>query len=291
MPISLPRFQHLTSLVDAYGRPTVAFHQWWDTFAANLETTFNDLEQTVVDVQFALENMPDIPDIVVTADYTGAVNTDQLPRVVNMQRLTLDTDNTASATWSFSVDSGEITASFTNPGEFTITALDSTSVVTVTSDYNDIEKSRTFTITLEVADPPALAGGSASDTSFSSVTSSTHAAISNELSIPIGASGEAELTATLTTYVASSSGNATYIVFGKWQWWDGAAWQDVDTEVESDPDLVKTSTYNQSPGRLRVNQTQTGLTPGNTEKFRLMARKNTGVIPVYFNGTATAGSV
>ena len=45
--LSLPRFQASTPLVETSGTPTTAFHTWWATFAANLETNFNGLSSTV----------------------------------------------------------------------------------------------------------------------------------------------------------------------------------------------------------------------------------------------------
>lgn len=47
MTLSLPRFQASAPLVDEGGNPSQAFHIWWDTFASNLETNFNNLSNTV----------------------------------------------------------------------------------------------------------------------------------------------------------------------------------------------------------------------------------------------------
>lgn len=55
MPLKLPRFDQHVSLVDEQGKPTQTFHRWWQEIAKNLESTFNDLEQAVLDIQEALD--------------------------------------------------------------------------------------------------------------------------------------------------------------------------------------------------------------------------------------------
>lgn len=47
MTLALPRFQQAAALVDDNGYPSAAFHIWWDNFASNLETNFNDLSGVV----------------------------------------------------------------------------------------------------------------------------------------------------------------------------------------------------------------------------------------------------
>jgi hypothetical protein len=54
MTLQLPRFQLNVPLVGADGKPTQTFHQWWDTVAKNIESNFNALAQTVLDIQTAL---------------------------------------------------------------------------------------------------------------------------------------------------------------------------------------------------------------------------------------------
>lgn len=50
MPLFLPRFRREITLVDKNGRPTSAFHQWWDRMAKNIEESFNDLTEVVSDI-------------------------------------------------------------------------------------------------------------------------------------------------------------------------------------------------------------------------------------------------
>lgn len=283
--VDIPRLNRSIPLVDKEGNPSFPFHLWWDRVAQSLEDQLADLTTAQTDIINALSTMPDIPNVTILADHTGTVSGGELPRVVTAQHLTGSTDNTASATWSYTVDSGSLTASITAPGELTITAVAATSVVTLQSVYSGVTKSRSFTVYLTPAAPPIAAGGSATDTSFSTINSATHAAISNELTVPVASSGNVDLTATLIAG-APAAANGTYEVFGKWQWWNGVAWADVAAETASNPDIVRGSTP--VKGALNVTAQKTGLTPANNEKFRFQARNSSGTTIVYFTGTASA---
>ncbi len=51
MAVNLPRFQQIAALVDSDGRPSSAFHIWWDTFAKRLEDTLNDQADQLAAIQ------------------------------------------------------------------------------------------------------------------------------------------------------------------------------------------------------------------------------------------------
>ena len=55
MALKLPRLQRTVPLVDQNGFPTLAFHQWWDEVARNLETTVTAVETNVTAIQAALD--------------------------------------------------------------------------------------------------------------------------------------------------------------------------------------------------------------------------------------------
>jgi hypothetical protein len=270
------------------GLPRFAF-TWSQRVCEQIEAQFTDIFA-------AISSMPDIPDVHITADYTGTVNAGQLPYNVTAQRFTNTTDNTADATWSFTTDNGGITASITSPGVLNITAVISTTEVTLTSSYGGVDKSRGFAVYLDSAAPPATGTGggtSSSDTAFSSFNSTTHAAVSDELTVTVGSSGNATLSARLTVYTDASGLNATYKIYAKWQWWNGAAWADVGTEVSSSPDCsvrVKNSVATVTNGSVSVPQTKTGLTVASSQKFRLEARNNSGTRAMYLSGTASVVS-
>lgn len=288
MALKLPRLQYSTALVDHSLVPSFAFQRWWDVTAQKIEDSEAEITSLLTDILIALSRMTDIPDETITADYLGVAESGQLPRVVTSQRYTGNTDDTANATWSYETVSGTCTASVTADGELTITAVSSNCVVKLISVYNSVTLFRIFNVNLDVAEPPIVAGGSATDTSLSNVTSATHAAISNELTVPIGSSGNADLSATLTVR-PDTTVDGTYEVYGKWQWWDSAAWVDVAAEVASNPDASVTS-GRRSPGTLVVTTQKTGLTVGTSHKFRLMARTASGTVTRNFNGTASVNS-
>jgi hypothetical protein len=125
------------------------------------------------------------------------------------------------------------------------------------------------------------------------------AAISDELVVEVGASGEVDLTAPLIVTTAANAtawGEASLEVYGRWQWWDGAAWQDLGaSETASDPDCrvildAESSTYSTRQGAMNVSASKTGLTPAATEKFRLQARNITAAVSMNYSGTATAST-
>lgn len=141
MPISLPRFQQLAQLVDEQGRPTQAFHMWWDTFAVNLETAFNDLESLVVDlaaVQAAAT--------AAQADATQALNdaADALAEAtdaLNDAAAAQSTANTANTTANTVLKNDSIADSWTSPGTILSAAdVGATATITIaahTRKYND----------------------------------------------------------------------------------------------------------------------------------------------------------
>lgn len=265
-----------------------------------IEAQITDLAAQLVLIQTAQDtadaSMPDIPDVTITADSSGTVHAGQLPRNVAAKRFDGATNVTATSTWSFTVDSGSITATIgAATGVLNITALGSTSVVTITSVHNSITKSRKVTIIKSIAAPSSGGGGgtSATDTAFASFNSTTHAAVSDELTVTVGSAGEVALSAPLSVYTAEEAPAGTFEVFGIWQWFDGAAWVDRGVEVASDPDArvvfdAEQSIYFASAGTLSVSHTHTGLVAGSSHKYRLMARNAAGTRIMYLSGTASA---
>lgn len=129
------------------------------------------------------------------------------------------------------------------------------------------------------------------DSSFASINTTDHAVISDELPVVVGGSG----TVTLSTYMGISTAKTAptgiFDVWGKWQWWDGAAWQDVAAEVAADTPVEVTGSsgiYSLDPGALVVNTSKTGLPEATSQKFRLMARNDSGTRTMTFFGTASA---
>lgn len=244
------------------------------------------IEAAFLRVFVALASMGDIPDVTIVADYAGTVAAGQLPRDVIATRFTGTTDDTLNATWSFTVDSGALTATITN-GVLTITAITMSSVVTITSDYNGVIRSKTFNIIKGTAPPPSTGGSggtSAYDSTFASFNSTTHAQVSSDLTVTVAASGNVALAAPLTYNKAGPGPNP---IWAKWQWYDTSfpTWVDVAAEVASSPYAV-----GPNYGAISVSASKTGLTVASSQKFRLMARDNAGAQVSYLYGTASAVS-
>ena len=260
---------------------------WSQRVCEQIETQFTELFA-------ALSTMPDIADVHIPADYTGTVDPAQFPVTVPAYRYTNTTDNTADAAWSFTTDTGGITASISN-GILTITAITATTQVTVTSVYSGVTKSRTFTVYLDVASPPATGtSGSAttvSDTSFATFNSTTMAAVSDELTVVAGSGGKVTLSAPLTVYTSAVSPTGTFPVRAIWRQWNGVAYVDVATETSSSPDCYVVAfgmSYGTHPGSIAVSQTVTGLTAGTSYKFQLYLRNSSGTRTMALSGTASA---
>jgi hypothetical protein len=269
----------------------VAFRKLWQKNCELIEAQFTD-------IFLALASVSEVAPITINADYTGAVNpSSQLPRMFGVKRFNGDTDVTTLTAWSLTATSG-ITASIgAATGIVTITGVTASGTITVSSLYNGITKTRLVTVTRVVGAPPSTGSGgggsTASDTTFNSINSTTHAAISDELTVTVGSSGTVTLNAPLSTDTAAASPSGTFPVYGLWRWWNGAAWADVGTEVLSSPSCVvdfdsEISIYGTDPGSLTVNTSKTGLTAGSSQKFQLYARNSSGTRTMTFTGTASA---
>ncbi len=290
----LPRLQRLIKIVDKEGQPEGSFQIWWDQFAKQIEGQETTQDVLLLQIVEALATMSDIADVTVTADYTGAVDAGQLPRSVQANRYSGSTNQNTLAAWSFTVDSGGLTATIAN-GLLDITAVSATSVVTVTSAYSGVTRSKAFTVTKQIAAPPATGSGggtSATDTTFTTFNSTTHAAVSDELTVTVASSGTVMLSAPLSfgpnTVVAG-----TWHIYSKWQWYDTgtATWTDVAAEVISSVSAsIASSPYSYRIGAISIPTSKTGLVAASSQKFRLMARNNTGTQTMKLAGTASAVS-
>lgn len=260
--------------------------------------TPEEVDETASGSDPGLATISEVAPIVITADYQGAVDpSDQLPYEVAIKRFAAGTDVTTSTAWSMTVDSGDITASIgAATGVLEITAIGSSGQITVSSVYQAIVKTRTISVTLSTATPPATGstgGSTATDTSFGVIASTTHTAISDELSVTVGSDGTVDLTATLSVNTARTGPDGAYPTYGIWRWWNGSAWADVGTEVAASPSTqvledVETGIFIVKKGTLTVNTAKTGLTASATEKFQFYARNFTGTRTMSFSGTVSA---
>ena len=264
-----------------------------------LDKMMTEIEGQVTDILSALASISEVAPLTFYADYQGTIDpTDQLPLEIAIKRFSGDTDVTTNAVWSIASTTGDITASIgAATGILEITAVGTSGTITVSSTLNGIVKTRLVQITKSVASPPTTSGGgtgggtTSSDTSFSSINSASHAAISDELPVTVSSSGTVTLSATLLVRTARSAPLGTYQVWGKWQWWNGAAWTDLAAEVASSPSAIvqqPETIIELVEGNLTVNDSKSGLGAGTSQKFRLMARNDSGTRIMTFVGTASA---
>lgn len=279
------------------------------TRAASMEAAINKLVKKLpIDAKEAVDAataaagalMNDIAPVIVNAAHTGTVETGQLPRNVLAKRYAGTEDVTTLSSWSASTDSGSITYTIgAATGVLNITALGASSVVTITSVHNGVSLSKKVTVTKNLAAAPATGSGggtSASDTTFNSFNSTTHATVSDVLTVTVGSTGQVALSAPLgVTTAAEAPSSAGLDVKGIWQHdtTGGGVWADLGTEASSDPDVVvqfdsEISAYTVDAGSISVSHTITGLAASSSQKFRLNFRNNSGTRVMYLSGTASA---
>jgi hypothetical protein len=304
MTLDLRKLEAQTAYFDANGRPTMQFQIFWQQTIEAIEAQEAIQDQALADIQTALTNagialataqasMPDVPPTTINADYTGTIGLGQLPRNIQVRRFDDLADVTASSAWSATTDSGSIAYTIgASTGIINVTAIDSSSVINAVSVYNGVTRSRKVSVNKEVAAPSSTGtsgGTTATNTGFGTVSATSMAAISDDMTVTVGTAGEVSLNAPLVTHPLDTT-NGTYAVYGVWQWYDGASWVDLGTEVlnavaatvADGGDIV-------DDGYMPVSYIKTGLAPAASEKFRLMARYatfHTG--STTFFGTASA---
>jgi hypothetical protein len=272
---------------------------WSQRVCEQIEALFGTQQASIDSILLALASVSEVAPITVTADYTGAINpAAQLPHTVSILRFNGDTDVTISTAWSVANNGGVSATIGAATGVYSLNDVTASGSSTVTSIYNGITKTRLIPVTRTVGAPPSTGSGgsgstTATGTTFNSITSTSHAAISDELTVIVGASGNVDLNSSLTASTAPASPAGTFPVYGIWRWWNGAAYVDVGTEVISSPSCASVlgespGQYYASDGTLSVNTTKTGLTVASSQKFQLYARKSSGSRQIDFSGSASA---
>ena len=302
----LDRLSALEAIVGSNLRPTQAMQRRWQVFCEKIEAAFDELDDRVTQLELdavdarARARMDDLPAVVFTGDYTGALSADQLPLDIPVKRYDGTTNVSASSTWTATVESGDVTCSIgAATGVLNVTAIGRNSVVKIesTKDGLTLRKKQVFTISLAAPPNTGSTGGTSwTDTTLSSFNSTTMAAVSDELIVTVGPSGQVDLSAPLTVSTAAAAPTGVFRVWGIWQWWDGAAWQDLGTEWSSAfpyctvSQDIDAGTYSVAPGSFSVPASKSGLVPAASEKFRLQARNDSGTRTMTLSGTATATS-
>lgn len=301
----LDRLSNLEAIVGPTFRPTQAMQRRWQVFCQKIEEAFDSLDDRVTEIEAAMAaaaaadtkaraHMDDLPDVTIEGDYTGAIDSSQFPFTINVKRFDGTTNVSSSSTWAVTVETGDVDCSIgAATGVLTVNDASVNSLVRIESTRDGLTLRRKQAFKVELADPPntgGTGGGTVwTDTSFNSTNSTTMAAISDELTVTVGSSGEVDLSAPLTVRTNAIAGDGTYKVWGIWQWWDGAAWTDLGSEVDSGPDCVIID-GEVNEGSLAISASKTGLVAAASEKFRLMARNDSSSATMTYSGTASAVS-
>lgn len=277
--MTLPALQAGVPIVDSNGSPTQFFMTYMQQVSTGLANTSG-------------ASMPTPAPISIIADYTGTYVTGQLPKILQIQRFSGGDDVSARSRWFLSTVSGTISASIDQMGVLTITSLGTSSVLQVKSVRDGVTLTCNVVVNRVIGSAPS---SSSSVSTFSSINSTSHSPITAEITVTVGSSGTVSLSAPLSIQTAQAAPTGFFPVFGKWQWWDGATWQDVAAEVQSSPDCDVTSEpdgvglfYSVDYGYIAVNTSKSGLTVGSSQKFRLEARNGSGTRVMTFSGTASA---
>ena len=239
------------------------------------------------------------------ADYTGTVNSGELPVVRSVRRLVGTTDVSETTTYAIVSATGctatiNNTPSDTGRGDVSVTAVSAAQgLVTISATYGGVTLYRQIAIQRLDAPPPA-SGAAGDPASTNTLTNpgyeTTHQVMTEVLAVTVGPSGEVALTAPITYTANNGTVSNTTAMAAKWQYsaTGYSGWTDVAAEITGSNALRYYSTVEpkgavNSPGSVSVAQTKTGLTDGATATFRLVGRMVSGGQGfASVTGTATA---
>ncbi len=280
---------------------------WGQRLAEATEAQLADIEAAVADIavaqadilialNIANANMPDVASIALTANSAGTIDpSSQLPKLITFTRYNGAVNVSTSSTWTRTNGSGITGTIGAATGVYTLTAATKSGTITATSVHNGITLSRTITVTKTNA-PPSSTGSSgggttASDSSFTTINSTTPAAITDTLTVTVGTAGNVTLSAPLNVSTAAAFPTGTFEVSGQWYRTTAGAVA-LGTLISSDPDAdvadLGGGTYDAGDGTLTVNHTDTGLAAASVQTYELRASNGTGTRVMSFSGTASA---
>lgn len=261
---------------------------WWQQVCEAIEAGEGVQSGILTDIALALsdagvamaaaqQRMPAQPAWKVAANIGGTVLTGQLPRHIAFKRYEGGDEVTYDSEWSISLVAGAATATIGHAtGVVNLTALAASSLFEVQSIRNGIP----LTVLWPVEKITSV--------NTASINAATMAAISDEVIYTSGATGVVTLGALFGVLTADATPAGAFPVFGIWRWWNGAAFVDVGTEVESDPDATITLTdagdYLLAKGSLSVPGVKSGLTASTAYRFQLYGRNSSGTRTMFFNG-------
>lgn len=227
--------------------------------------------------------------VVIEADNNGTPLSSLMPKTTQYKLMKNGVDETNNATWSLTLLSGSITHSINAGGVYSISAFASLAAkVRITATLGSAVRWLDIDVDKRLAGAETGGSGSGGTSATTAVSATINTdgmgTVSTELVFNTGSAGTATLTGNVFFAVPESGGARTVYAYWIWQRWNGSAWVDVDTEIESNPDCVvgryydfdlETFVYEISAGTLAVGKVVTGLTANAQVKFRLRARRVT----------------
>ncbi len=237
-----------------------------------------------------------------TADYTGALDSGQVPRSVLIRRKKGNIDVSASTAWSIPSISG-CTATIDNSatssgGNLNITAVSSNGSITVRSVRDGVTLETVIDVTKLLSPPPNTGGSSGTlvnDSTFASVSGVGDVVISDVMTVTTGPNGQIAFTAPLIVFATASNVIGTWPVAMRWQYGPVGGAYVATGEAFSAPDAFTSDDggfggLTEHLGSVIHSPTVTGLSASTDYEVRLLARRvnGTGVKTLNFSGTASA---
>jgi hypothetical protein len=232
--------------------------------------------------------------IEIEADHTGAVIT-ALPLTRRLKAMKGNSDVSAATNW-LATFPPSVTGSIDNTagggdrGVLTITGVTGSGDVVVEAQTAPKVVER-IPVRFNRAPAPTSGGGgggggqSVSDNSWVTITSSSHAAVSDTLSIAANAAGELKFSAS-ADFTPVSGVFGVNVAF-KAQYEAAGVWTDVGAEIGGTASTYDAELGIHNPGSVVMYEvTRSGLTAGATYPVRLVARGDTGSAGVQWSNAA-----
>lgn len=268
----------------------------WQT-GANALTAYNNLTGTPVSLAdinttessklSGIENDADRTriltgqsNVVIRCDSLGTPLSGQLPRDIAFKLYEKGVDVTSSASWSVTTVAGTITRTIgSSTGVLNITALSTSDAkLLVSASYNSVTTNFECEVVKELAAPASIGGNAAYDTTLTSISSTSHTVVSNELIINAIGSGNVDVSLYTDFAAVAESPAGTHHIYVQAEEWNGSAWNTIHSEVISS--VANTVFFDgiwfSDPGFASFTVNLTGRTVGNQYKYRLKARLDSG---------------
>lgn len=239
-----------------------------------------------------------------TANHTGAIDAEQLPKNLVLRRYNGIVEVTADATWSI-VSQGSITG-----GTVTVTngvatiptgcVIPLSTTIQVKSVLSGFEIITPVAVTrIDAAAPTSGSGGgtTVSDNTLNSVSNTTKVALSDIMTVKTGSSGQIDFAGTLSIIAAAASPAGTFGADLRWKWRAvGGSFADVGASdlTEAAGAVVFHDTelgiYISEDGLISAAATKTGLTASTDYEVQLWGARDSAspTKTISFGGSVSA---